>query len=32
MPDEEHFRKLERMYVRAPGNDYYAPRLTIAHS
>ena len=32
MPDEEHFRKLERMYVRAPGNDFYAPRLTISHA
>jgi acyl-coenzyme A thioesterase PaaI-like protein len=32
MSNEEHFRKLERMYVRAPGNDYYAPRLTISHA
>ena len=32
MSNEEHFRKLERMYVRAPGNDYYAPRLLIAHA
>jgi uncharacterized protein (TIGR00369 family) len=32
MSNEEHFRKLERMYVRAPGNDFYAPRLTIAHA
>jgi uncharacterized protein (TIGR00369 family) len=28
--DEEHFRKLERMYSRAPCNEYYSPRLTIS--
>jgi uncharacterized protein (TIGR00369 family) len=32
MPNEEHFRKLERMYLRAPGNDFYAPKLTISHA
>ncbi len=31
MSQEEHYRKLERMYLRAPGNDFYAPRLSIAH-
>ncbi|WP_457651213.1 PaaI family thioesterase [Rhodocaloribacter sp.] len=29
MPDETHFRKLERMYHAAPCNAPYAPRLTI---
>ena len=30
MSAEEHFRKLERMYGRAPCNGYYSPRLTIS--
>jgi len=29
MPDEEHFRKLERMYIGAPTNEYYQPKLVI---
>lgn len=29
MPNEEHFRKLERLYARAPTNEYYRPLLTI---
>jgi len=28
--DEEHFRRLERMYGRAPCNAYYSPKLTIS--
>jgi uncharacterized protein (TIGR00369 family) len=27
---DEHFRRLERMYVAAPGNAYFAPQLTIS--
>src|SRR5262245_10991600 len=27
---EEHFRKLERAYVRAPINQYYAPTIHIS--
>ena len=27
--NEEHFRKLERMYLAAPVNAYYAPRLEV---
>ncbi len=30
MIDEEHFRKLERMYHGAPCNEYYAPVLTVS--
>jgi uncharacterized protein (TIGR00369 family) len=26
---EEHFRRLERMYLGAPNNDYYRPEVTI---
>lgn len=29
-PDEEHYRKLERMYLAAPTNEYYRPRMTIS--
>jgi uncharacterized protein (TIGR00369 family) len=29
MPDEEHFRKLERMYASAPTNEYFRPILKI---
>jgi len=25
----EHFRRLERMYLGAPNNDYYQPEITI---
>ena len=28
--DEEHFRKLERMYQAAPTNEYYRPVLKIS--
>jgi uncharacterized protein (TIGR00369 family) len=27
---EEHYRKLERMYVTAPTNAYFAPRLHVS--
>ena len=27
---EPHFRKLERMYVTAPCNRYYGPRITVS--
>lgn len=30
MPSEEHHRKLERAYVRAPTNRYYRPTIRIA--
>jgi uncharacterized protein (TIGR00369 family) len=30
MPDEEHFRKLERMYAKAPINEYFKPTLRIS--
>lgn len=30
MANEEHFRKLERMYAGAPINEYYTPRLKVA--
>ncbi len=30
MPQEEHFRKLERMYAAAPCNEYFRPRMTIS--
>jgi uncharacterized protein (TIGR00369 family) len=29
MPSEQHFRRLERMYLSAPINDYYDPQLTV---
>ena len=29
MPDPEHYRKLERLYARAPINEFFRPRLTI---
>lgn len=30
MPTTEHYRKLERMYLSAPINAYYAPAISIA--
>ncbi len=30
MPVEEHYRKLERMYLAAPTNEYYRPTISIA--
>ncbi len=30
MSNEEHFRKLERMYARAPINEYFQPDLHIS--
>ncbi|MEE9169400.1 MAG: PaaI family thioesterase [bacterium] len=29
MTNNEHFRKLERMYLSAPINELYSPKLTI---
>jgi len=29
MPNEEHFRRLERMYASAPTNQYYLPSIRI---
>ena len=29
MNKHEHYRKLERMYLRAPINDYFRPQITI---
>jgi uncharacterized protein (TIGR00369 family) len=29
MSNEEHYRKLERMYLSAPVNEYYAPEIHI---
>jgi uncharacterized protein (TIGR00369 family) len=29
MPTDEHHRKLERMYLRAPVNEYYKPTIRI---
>ena len=29
MINEEHFRRLERMYLSAPFNDFYKPQITI---
>jgi acyl-coenzyme A thioesterase PaaI-like protein len=29
MSDESHFRKLENMYLSAPINQLYQPRMTI---
>jgi uncharacterized protein (TIGR00369 family) len=28
---EEHYRKLERLYVAAPTNEYYKPSISVAH-
>ena len=30
MEAQEHFRRLERMYGKAPCNEYYSPKLTIS--
>ena len=30
MGNEEHYRKLERMYLSAPVNEYYAPEIHIS--
>ena len=30
MPEEIHYRKLERMYESAPCNVYYAPKIAIS--
>ncbi len=30
MNRDEHFRKLERMYLNAPINEYYAPEIQIS--
>jgi len=30
MSGEEHFRKLERAYLRAPTNEYYQPSICVA--
>ena len=30
MSNEKHFRKLERMYLSAPVNEYYAPEIHIS--
>lgn len=32
MTKDEHFRKLERMYLSAPVNEYYAPEIQISAS
>ncbi len=29
MSDESHFRKLERMYLSAPTNEYYDPKIRV---
>jgi len=29
MSDHEHFKKLENMYLAAPNNQYYKPRIVI---
>lgn len=31
MSNEEHYRKLERMYASAPCNKYYAPTLRVGN-
>lgn len=28
--NDEHYRKLERMYADAPINEYFAPKLTVS--
>ncbi len=30
-PPDEHFRKLERMYLGAPTNEYFKPEIRIEH-
>ncbi len=30
VPAEEHFRRLERMYLGAPVNELYSPRIEVA--
>ncbi len=30
MADESHYRRLENMYLSAPCNEYYRPRIRIA--
>jgi uncharacterized protein (TIGR00369 family) len=30
MANDDHFRRLERMYAAAPINDYFRPRLTVS--
>ena len=30
-PNSEHFRKLERMYLSAPLNDFYLPTIHVEH-
>ena len=30
MNDEQHFRKLERMYLSAPINEFYSPSISIS--
>jgi uncharacterized protein (TIGR00369 family) len=30
MSNEEHYRRLERMYLSAPVNDYYTPEIHIS--
>ena len=30
LPDAEHYAKLARMYLSAPTNEYYRPRMTIS--
>jgi uncharacterized protein (TIGR00369 family) len=32
MTDEAHYRKLEKMYLSAPCNEYYAPRISISEA
>lgn len=29
MPSEDHYRKLERMYLGAPINEYFRPSITV---
>lgn len=29
MTNEDHFHKLERMYLSAPTNEYFAPRILV---
>jgi uncharacterized protein (TIGR00369 family) len=31
MDINEHYRKLERMYLRAPINEFYKPEIKISH-
>lgn len=30
VPNEEHYRKLERMYATAPVNEYYGPTMRVS--